>query len=218
MQAKVAFRGISEDKAVVIPNGVDFQRIEKAEQSIDQAKRTDVLFYGRLVWAKGVTYLIDALAQLKRDFPSIRAKLIGTGPLFDRLKRVVDNRDMIHNVQFLGYLPREEVLREIFRSSVIALPSIYEAGSVAVLEAMACGRPVVAFDYAFTREFVKDLYSGLLAKPNDSSDLATKIRLLLQDEKRRTELGRNGSRLAHSAYNWEILAEKYVRVYRELEP
>ena len=120
------------------------------------------------------------------------------------------------NVEFLGYLNHDNVIAEIIRSGIVALPSIYEAGSIAQLEAMACRKPLVAFDYPFAREYLKDSQTGMLAKPGNIDDLASKIRVLIEDKKLRDVLARNALELTYRRHNWETLADSYKQIYAEL--
>lgn len=218
-EAKVAFRPFPIAKATVIPNGIDFERIDKEKRGGSEGLATDadILFYGRLAWVKGVVHLLEAARSLKNDFPSIKIKVIGTGPLLDRLRTMVHVSGLSHNVDFLGHLAsHDSVVAEIARSSIVALPSIYEANSIGLLEAMACRKPIVAFDYPFTREVLKDGYTGLLARPRDSKDLSNKIGMLLDDRRLRKSLGDNAYQHVLKEHNWERLADKYVELYRQL--
>ena len=218
-EARAAFHHFPVDKATVIPNGIDFQRINRIRDSVkksDQADDESVLFYGRLVWIKGILQLVEAVATLKTDLPGIRLKIAGMGPLLDTLRQVVRKLNLTENVQFLGYLSQDRVIAETIRSGIVALPSSYEAGSIGHLEAMACGKPLVAFDYPFIREYVTSHETGLLAKPGDSADLAAKIRLLVDDRRLRDTLAHNAFKFTFERHNWEMLAEKYRDLYRGL--
>jgi len=206
-------------KATVIPNGIDFDKLTKIKHRFGtsiQSDSADVLFYGRLVWEKGVTYLIEAASKLRQRYPTIRVKLIGKGPLFNKLRQIVRLSGLSQNVSFLGHLPQDSVLKEIITSTVVVLPSTYEAGSVALLEAMGCGKPIVAFDYPFTREVVRNNHAGLLATPCSSADLAEKIEVLLNDRGLRSTLGQNAFQFVFNENNWEMLADQYIELYRKL--
>jgi glycosyltransferase involved in cell wall biosynthesis len=140
---------------------------------------------------------------------------IGRCPLLPRVRVIIRTLSLRNNVDLVGYLPsHDDVIAEIFKSSIVALPSTYEANSIALLEGMACGKPVVAFDYPFTREVV-DSGCGLLARPGDVVDLADKIRLLLNDSETRSDLARKASQRALQ-YDWDRITDDYVEVYRTL--
>ena len=218
-EAKAAFHNFPIEKATVIPNGIDFQQIDRIKRSLGKSVETDevsILFYGRLIWIKGVLHLVEAIAKLRKELPRIRLRIAGTGPLLEDLRQSVRRMKLSENVEFLGYLNHGNVIAEILRSGIVALPSIYEAGSIAQLEAMACRKPLVAFDYPFAREYLKDSQTGMLAKPGNIDDLASKIRVLIEDKKLRDVLARNAFELTYRRHNWETLADSYKQIYAEL--
>lgn len=219
-QAKAIFTGTAVDKMTVIPNGVDFEEIENAKRDCEHARlaeHADILFFGRFAWMKGANHVIEAASILRRDSPKIRINLVGTGPLFHRLRERVRVLGLGENVRFLGYQPLHSLIREVMRSSVVALPSSYEGQPVSVFEAMACRKPVVAFDYPFSREVIRDRRTGLLARPGDSRDLSAKIRMLLDDQRLCKTLGNNAFEYAFKEHNWDLLADEYVELYRGIE-
>lgn len=218
-EAKAAFHDFPIEKATVIPNGIDFQQIDKIRRSVEESdgpEKESILFYGRLIWIKGVLHLVQAIAKLKKELPRIRLRIAGTGPLLETLRQSVQRMGLSENVEFLGYLNHDSVIAAIIRSRIVALPSIYEAGSIAQLEAMACRKPLVAFDYPFAREYVRDSRTGMLAKPGDIDDLASKIRVLIEDRKLSETLAQNAFKFTFSRHNWETLADSYRQIYVEL--
>jgi glycosyltransferase involved in cell wall biosynthesis len=218
MEAKAAYKGFPLERTTVIPNGIDFERVNRIRRSVGDAVTQEgkhLLFYGRLIWQKGIIHLLQALAILKPEFPSVMLRVIGRGPLLPRVREMIRTLGLRNNVDLVGYLPsHDDVIAEIFKSSIVALPSTYEANSIALLEGMACGKPVVAFDYPFTREVVGSS-CGLLARPGDVVDLADKIRLLLNDSEIRSDLARKASQRA-LRYDWDRITDDYVEVYRRL--
>jgi glycosyltransferase involved in cell wall biosynthesis len=218
-EARAAFRDFPIGKTVVIPNGIDFAQIDKIRHSVGECAGTDeesILFFGRLVWIKGVLQLVEAIAKLRRESPGVRLRIAGSGPLLETLRRLVQRMELTQNVEFLGYLNHSNLIAEIIRSGIVALPSIYEAGSIAHLEAMACRKPLVAFDYPFAREYIADSSTGLLARPIDADDLAEKIGVLMGDRKLRSMLAQNAYELTFRSHNWENLADTYRQVYAEV--
>jgi glycosyltransferase involved in cell wall biosynthesis len=219
-ETNAVFHGVPAEKIACIPIGIDFEKIESLKGSLGENPRKEegcILFYGRLVWVKGIFHLIEAVAKLRRHFPDVRLRIIGRGPSLKKLRELVCKLDLNRSVDFLGHLPNHtDVIREIVRSSVVVLPSTYEAASLAVVEAMACGKPTVAFDYSFAREVIENFRTGLLAKPGDSTDLAEKIRIVLDDKGLQSMLGDNAFEHAYRHHNWESLVNSYIELYREV--
>jgi glycosyltransferase involved in cell wall biosynthesis len=120
------------------------------------------------------------------------------------------------NVEVEGYVPYQTLISELLRSTVAVFPSIYEAQSIAVLEAMACAKPVVAFDLPFSREIINHGETGLLARPMNERDLVECISRLLDSEVLRKTIGRNAQDYVRSYHDWKRIADAYVNVYNDL--
>jgi glycosyltransferase involved in cell wall biosynthesis len=154
-----------------------------------------------------------AAANLKEQFPGLRVKIFGDGPFRDRLKAMISDLRLSENVELRSFLPRTELFREIYRSNVVVLPSLQEAQPVSFLEAMACRKPVVAFDFPFSNELVRNMFNGLLAKPADVEDLADKMRLVLEDHELSMKLGQNGYEYVTKKHDWNAIVEQYIELY-----
>jgi glycosyltransferase involved in cell wall biosynthesis len=217
-QAKVAFGNTAMNKTTVIPNGISFKELQKewSQDSRETNLEAFVLFYGRLVTGKGISLLFRAWAHLQRRFPKITLMVVGAGPLSDSLRGFLRELAIGESVEIRGYMPRHDLISVIRRSLAVVLPSAYEGASFAMLEAMACSKPVVALDYPFAREIIKNYDSGLLASPGDEMDLARKIQLLIQDEDLRVKLGQNAHRHVYQNHNWDKLIERYIALYQSL--
>jgi glycosyltransferase involved in cell wall biosynthesis len=130
-----------------------------------------------------------------------------------RMKQLIVEWNMKETIEMRGHVSYDELIKQIKASDVVSLPSLYEAQSISVLEAMACKKPVVAFDFPFSREIIKDMQNGLLAKPCDTSDLCKKIELLLRDDNLRERIGSNGYASVKKEHDWNVLVEKYIQLY-----
>jgi glycosyltransferase involved in cell wall biosynthesis len=162
---------------------------------------------------KGLHYLIMAAANLREQFPGLRVKIFGDGPFKDRLKAMISGLRLSENVELGSFLPRIELFKEIYRSNVVVLPSLQEAQPVSFLEAMACQKPVVAFDLPFSNELIRNMFNGLLAKPADVEDLADKMRLVLADHELGMRLGQNGYEYVKKSHDWNAIADQYIELY-----
>jgi len=202
------------DKTSVIHNGINFDEVALNSKSIE--KCSSIIFYGRLYWTKGLFYLIKAVANLEQDFPDLDVKIFGEGPLKEKIKRMVSALGLKEKISIRGFMPRNKLIEEIRKASIAVFPSLHEAQPICMLEAMACKKPVVAFDFPFSREIILDMYNGLLAKPGDVEDLSNKIRILLADKKLRLKLGQNAYDHVKKRHNWDTLVEKYIEVYRNI--
>jgi len=217
-QAKLAFGKVVNDKTTVIPNGVPFGIVgrEQHENLREGDTEESLLFYGRLVTLKGIPLLLRSIALLRSKFPKIKLTVAGSGPLADKLQMLSRKLGIVDNIDFRGYMSRRDLMTVVNGSSIVVLPSYHEGGlGLAVLEAMARGKPVVALDYPFMREVIKNFETGLLALP-DETDLARKIELLIEDEDLRAKLGRNARNRVYQDFNLDKLIERYITLYRSL--
>jgi len=149
-----------------------------------------VLAMGRLVSAKGMHSLIKAFAGLKMK---ARLVIIGDGPELKKLKALGELSGLNEGETFLGWLDNEACRKWINRSRVVVVPSIWpEPFGIVGIEAMASGKPVVAFDSGGISEWLVQGQTGYLVPTGDIAALKEKIRVLLRDPELANEMGKNG--------------------------
>lgn len=168
-----------------------------------------VLTCARLDEQKGHGTLLDAATRL----PSALFVLAGDGPERLALERQARALGVLERVRFLGH--RSDVPELLAACDVFALPSLYEGSSLALLEAMAAGRAIVASDVPGTDELIVDGVSGLLTPPGDPAALAAAIRRLSEDAPLRAALGAAAQRAARR-FTPQAMAARVTRVYAEL--
>lgn len=204
---------------VVIPNGVDINRIRSAIAGVDERVPGRIVCAGRMVPVKGQHLLIEALPEALRQHPHLKVRLVGAGPMEEALRRRVAELGLADNVAFLGWLPHENVLREMAAAELVVVPSdgSQEGFGLVVAEALACGTPLVASDIPVFREvlegaegqarFFKSGDAGSLARTLAGFPFAaTNERLAFQGQP-----AGKVERLSASA-----MVENYLRLYRTL--
>lgn len=198
--------GADPSKVTVVPNGVDLRGF--APQSWPDSRADDgrpvLLCVGRLIVNKGQPDLLAAAATLKSEGRRFRIVLAGDGPLERQLERDVARRGLSDEVTFLGR--RDDVAALMRQADVFVRPSLSEGMSLAVLEAMASGLPVVLTDVSGSRELIEPGVSGLLVRPGDVEGLTSALRRLLLDHELRRALGRDARRAAER-YSWDHVAD-----------
>jgi glycosyltransferase involved in cell wall biosynthesis len=191
----------------VVPNGIDFERIEQVKAS---SRQSDVVCVGRLVGHKNVDLLIRALGMAAKEVPDIQAVIIGDGPERDRLTALVRELDLEKNIEFTGFLDDyDEALALMKSSKVFASTSTREGFGMAALEANACGLPVVTVRHRMNA--VCDLVTeetGLVCEPSEEG-LAAAILKEIGAEK---DKGQRCADLARS-YDWEEIARLAEDIY-----
>jgi L-malate glycosyltransferase len=184
-----------EDKIRVTWNGVDVERFHPDQRSSfrhetnileDEAL---ILFVGNLVHQKGVKYLLMAKKLMKEDAKLV---IVGGGPLLNDLKGMMEY-EQIENVTFIG--PRKDVDEIMPAADVAVLPSLSESFGIALLEAMACEKPVVGTNVGGIPELVNDEV-GILVEAQNPVALAEALDKLVGDKQLRDEMGKKGRQQA----------------------
>jgi len=176
--------GATEARTRTIRNGCDSavfhptDRLEARRSLGVDADAELVLFVGRLVAVKGIGELLDAVRKLRAKHPKLRVACIGEGVLEQELHSAAADPAIAEHVTFLGRKPPEEVARWLAACDLLCLPSYSEGCPNVVLEALFCGRPVVASDVGGVPELV-DSGCSILVPPRDSTRLAEAIDVAL---------------------------------------
>ena len=198
----------------VIPNGVDIEEFTpKPEDRGNNSGKLNLLFVGRLEKRKGLIYLLRAYKILKKKIDNIRLIIVGKGPL-ERNCRAFVQVNGLKDVYFEGQKTDQELVSYYNRADIFVSPAIFgESFGIVLLEAMACGRPVVAFDNIGYQEFLKDKKGAVLVKNRDENSLAEVLAELIKNKKRREEMGRWALEEAR-AYSWSKIAEEVLDFYK----
>lgn len=211
--------GVDEQKIVVIPNGVDLERFHPkmpdplAAQRLGVSKTGPVIgTVGRMVNEKGQVYLIDALPELQEKFPDLTCLVVGDGPLLPYLKQRAASIGVFNACIFAG---THENMEDIYPlMDVFILPSLREPFGLVLLEAMACGIPVVATDAGGPRDFISSGKNGILVPPADSWELAAAVSRLLLSPDTRKKLSVSARRKVKKEFNIHGTVFRIEEVYR----
>lgn len=205
------------DRFVEIPYGVDSEFFSpRAGLGRDGGKT--VLFVGALSsqgYFKGVENLLRAFVEVSSSVEGARLMIVGRGDLEGYYHELATRLGLDGFVEFI-HDADDRRLVECYRSCyVTVLPSTdsSESFGLVLIEAMACGRPVMASDLAGVRSTFVDGEQGLLVKPGDIDDLGRKLVSLLNDSEKADEMGASGRSRVTSGYRWEAAAERLVEAY-----
>lgn len=206
LQAKVREYGIP-NPVTHLPYFVDLENF----QPVDEADNY-FLYSGRLVGVKGVNTLMKAMRYVQ----SSQLYLAGGGELADSLQRYAQQENLT-NVKFLGYLGTEALIPMIQRAAFLVVPSEwYENYPLTILEAFACGTPVIGANTGGIPEQVVDGVTGLLFEPGNVRDLAEKIQYLIDNPALALEMGRNARRQVEAQNDPEKHYQQLIQIYQEL--
>jgi glycosyltransferase involved in cell wall biosynthesis len=196
----------------VIPNGVDIKRFTSPEKRAwDNPK---MLFVGRLVYQKGLDVLIRALGDLKEL--AWHLTLVGDGPHRAHLEGLIEAFGISERIRFAGWLDQRALLEQYEKANLFVFPSRHEGMPNAVLEAMACGLPVIASEIAGNEELVVPGETGLLVPCESPQALRTALTKLLLDPSIRMKLGMASRKRVENDYTWKQVANQYLFQLRKM--
>jgi D-inositol-3-phosphate glycosyltransferase len=212
--------GVNRRRASVVPCGVETDQFTRLGESAPRSNAFRVLVVGRLIPRKGIDTVIEAIARV----PESELLIIGGPPRLElnsdpeavRLHQIALNLDVAQRVTFLGGVSRPQ-LPPLYRSSdVVACMAWYEPFGIVPLEAMACGKPVIASDVGGLKDTIVDGVTGILVSPRRPDLLALQLRKLINEPFTRQAMGMAATDRAFMRYSWERVATETMAVYEAL--
>jgi glycosyltransferase involved in cell wall biosynthesis len=196
----------------IIPNGVDIHRFSTPKDR--DWETPHMLFVGRLVYQKGLDVLVQALGEIK-DLPW-QLKLVGDGPHHSILESLVNELGIADRVEFKGWLGSQALSHQYRDANLFVFPSRHEGMPNAVLEAMACGLPVIASNIAGNEELVVPGETGLLVQPEDPYAFQNALKILLPNPKLRKQMGLASRKRVEEHYTWDQVARQYLSLVQKI--
>ena len=212
--------GIPRDKTTIVNEGVDVERIVKMRPASIHAELflpTHAPIVGNvaaLVPHKGQQHLIDAAAIVVRQVPDVRFVILGEGELREKLERQIKDKHLERHVFLAGFRPNALELTKGF--DIFVMSSVTEGLGTSLLDAMACGKPIVATTAGGMPEVVKDGKTGILVPPRNHEAMADAIIRLLADEEGRRAMGAAGQARARVYFSAERMVQDTFDVYRRV--
>ncbi len=207
---------------VVIPNGVD-SRLFKPMDKDKLRKRYGipagekiVISVARLNPVKGVDHLIKAIALVEERMPNLRLVVIGDGEQREELERLINQLRIDSKVQLLGFLPHQQISEYLNISDVFILSSRHEGLGIALIEAMACGVPVIGSRVDGIVDIIDEGKNGILVPSGDAKVLAEGIERLLQDENLRDNFIEEGFKKVEERFLWDSILQQIEQIYISL--
>ncbi|MEW5692977.1 MAG: glycosyltransferase [Candidatus Hydrogenedentota bacterium] len=193
------------------PNN-DLRVRERTKLNIPETS-TVLLFIGRFVPKKGLEYLIRALPYIINERDDFVLVIIGGGDLENRIKGIVKELNLEKYVIFLGIVPTKDLILYYNMSDIFITPAVKEpidGLNVVVVEAMSCGKPVVATNVSGNPLIVKDGENGLLVDEKDPMALSKAILKMLNNPELRKKMGESGRDYVVKLLNWTKIADEVI--------
>lgn len=219
---------VSEDRLRVMHPGVDTSHFRPAPRDRDVRRRLAwddrpvVLTVGRLTKRKGQDQLIRALPAIAEAIPDVLYAIVGNGDERQRLEQLAVETGVSDRVVFHGELATAELLAAYQQCDVFALPNRvvdgdFEGFGMVLLEAQACGKPVIAGDSGGTVEATNAPHSGRIVRQHYPEELSTAVIELLRDESLRTKMGAIGREWVQTNFDWAPLVARAAVLFSSLE-
>ncbi|HKI79992.1 MAG TPA: glycosyltransferase [Ignavibacteriaceae bacterium] len=204
------------EKCEVIPHGVNLDwaksRLELSENKKDEKL---ILFVGRLVYYKGIEYLIDAMSSVK----NAKLLIIGSGPLKEQLISKIKQLELNSRIKIIPEVEKDK-LQECYKNcDMLVLPSIEKSETYGIvqIEAMACGKPIICTEIGTGTSYInQNEVTGIVVPPRDSNELANAINRLVSDKDLSFKLGQNGKERAFNEFNAEKMVQRTYDLYENL--
>lgn len=205
--------GISGKKISIVHNGIDTSQFYP-DPFLKKADPLQILWVGRFVPGKGVEYLIDAFSLVMKKQNNVQLILLGQGGQMKEIQEKITKNGLTSNVKIIEYIENPR-LRELYtRSKIFVLPSLMEGVPRTMLEAMACGIPVIVTKLPQLENIVNG--SGFCVPAKDSVSLADSINFILDNDQLAQDLGLHGSLVIKTDYSWHDAVQKTLDVYQNL--
>jgi len=200
--------GANDDRLKVIPMGVDLKK-----QFVPPLSRHDkktLLFVGRLVKQKGISYLLAALPLILKKHPQTTLTIIGSGADEEKFKQQTIKLGLTQSVKFLGAVKNHQLPAFYQSAKIVMFPSTEAEGfGLTVVEALGCECAVVATDLPAMQDILTDNETGLIVPQKNALALANKVNYLLDNPALFLRLGKPGRKYVLERYDWEIITKRY---------
>jgi len=200
----------------VIPNAIELSVFTPPKER-DPEGPVCLIFVGRFNAFKNVETLLEATDYLRdKGVDNFELQLVGEGERRPNLERLAVEKGLTRHVQFLGWLDRQALVERYRQADLFVTATTWEGMPNTVLEAMACGLPIVATRASGLDQLVRERVNGYLVGLNDAYALADRLVSLIDNPYERRRMGKESRRIAEQEFDWEYIAAQYVEIYKRI--
>jgi glycosyltransferase involved in cell wall biosynthesis len=212
-----------KDNIVVFPRGVDISLFRPSDQS-GREIREELGWEDKLVVVHdrsfeevyGIEYLVEAIPLIVNECPEARFLFCGTGRLETEMRMKIRQQHNLEYVRFMGYVENSELPRYLNSADVYVSSSLSDGTSISLLEAMACGLPVVLSDVPSNLEWVTCGYNGMIVPRKSPQAIAQAVLYLLKRPEVRKRFGRENLKIARERADWKRTVATLIKTYARL--
>lgn len=174
------------------------------------------VYIGRLVFYKNLEVLIKAIDIIKKTEPRIKLTIIGSGPHRDTLQKMVNDLYLQKNIEFQGYVSREEKSKTLEESNALVFPSLCEGFGLVILESFDQSRPALVSDIRPMSDIVSHQKNGIVIDPHDENMWASHMLDLIKNPQKATEMGKNGNNTLIKSYSQDKMYQDILKMYSDI--
>ena len=214
--------GATESSIRIIPNGIETGLFrqgtpnETLRHKLDLEGKKVLISVSRLAEKNGIDTLVEAMPAIRKRQPHALLLLVGDGQQRQALESRVKVLGLKDVVRFVGAVSHDQIPSYLQLADVFVRPSRSEGLGTALLEAMACGLPVIATPVGGIPDFIKDGRTGLFCQLEDAESVAQAAVRLFDDNTLRNQISTSGLSLVTEHYEWDDVAEAIAQMYEEL--
>lgn len=198
-----------------IPNGTDLDEFTINNIIIGENVKNNivnVVFVGRLIYNKGIQYVIEAAKIVITEHKNVKFLIVGDGPLKNDLIEKTKKWEIDKYFSFLGIVPK--VSKILKNSDIFVRPSLTEGMSLTVLEAMACGLPVIVSNISGNTDLIENYKTGILIRKGNIEELVDSLKILISNSALRRSIGKNARKFVENKYSWDNTAKLTYKYYK----
>lgn len=196
------------EKIPVVHNGVDIEKFFPKQKENDDFLR--IITTGTVYWIKNQKLLVEAVRQLSKEYSGFKVSILGDGADYQKMISYINEMELNNIIEMPGMC--SDVNRRLQESDIYVSTSLTEGLPISILEAMACGLPIVASNAGGTIDIVYSNQNGILYEKNNLEELINGLKLLLDNKDIRIKYGRESRKIAEQ-WNVESCTEGYQKLY-----
>lgn len=209
--------GIRREQVAVLGNGADTE-IFHPGPDLRMGQPTYFLTAGRLAPRKGLQDLLVCAEEVVKKYPACSFLIAGSGSLEQELRETIERRGLQNHVQLIGHVSDRDRMVSLYQGSAAYIhPAHYEGLPTVLLEAMACGRPVITTAVSGALDVVQDGTNGIMVPPHQPGELAKALFCLLETPGLGDRLGAAACQTIRQRYAWDVVSRNYLAQYKALQ-
>jgi len=213
---------VDKRKVYTVYNGIETNRFQPDQEQREQTRKAlailnkekVLLFFSFVTKQKGIHLLIKALPTILKKNKHAKLMIVGDGEYINEARLIVEQSGIGNNAFFTGHIPRKGVSHYINASDIFILPTLRQEGlPFALIEAMACGKPIIASKIGGISSVIDDGINGLLIPPGDVSKITEKVIFLLNNKDFAEKLAINAREKAIKKFSLEKMIEDTIKIF-----